>query len=256
MWLTHKDHFALKVKTTPIIQGVVLIFTCLCLTLTGNAQYSLGIQAGLSRNYFATDISRLSYTSNLPGNGFTIGVQGGYSFNKYFSIKIIPAWQQKNYSFERTGIYAGIHSAFQNNYLQLPVMASFGYGNTRIKGFVNGGPYIAWWISGRTKGRIPDIFSATDSLGPGGQSTEHLSLTSFDEKYRFDSRKDRRLEAGFATGIGISYSLNKAGYLTAEVSYFHSLTDQQKNYMSNQPGKFNQVIAFTIGYIRKFNTRK
>ena len=51
----------------------------------------------------------------------------------------------------RSGYVAGFHSEWSNNYLSLPIVAQFSFGGKRLRGFVNGGGYLGYWLSSYQK---------------------------------------------------------------------------------------------------------
>lgn len=69
---------------------------------------------------------------------------------------------------------------------------------------------------------------------------------AYNESHTFDERKDRRLELGWLTGLGISYQLARYT-LFIEGRYSQSFLDQQKNYMLNQIPRYNQTYMAQIG---------
>ena len=212
------------------------------------AQIAIGLSAGITNNYIKTNINSLSYTKNQSENGLIIGVPIQYTINTSFFFKTSFIFLQKNYAYIRTSSYTGIYTKFNNTYVQLPVMAGWVYGHKKIKGEVLAGAYGAYWLQARIKGKIPNIYSVTDSINSNGQTTETFGLSSFNKKYSFDAHKDKRFEFGLAAGLGCSYAINAGNYLTIEANYFHSLTDQQKNYMVTQQQRFNQTLTVCVGY--------
>ncbi len=230
------------------------IFIFITSVLT-NAQLSLGTEAGLAQNYLHTDINSLSYTNNAPRNGMIITLPVEYNLYNWLSIKTSITYIQKNHSFVRTGAYSGIYEIFMNAYLQLPLIISLKYGNGKINGFINTGMFTAYWVGARVKGKTPDIFNATDNINSNGQATETFPLVYFNEKHAFDNKRDRLYELGFTLGGGLCYSLSKKNSLQIEINYFRSLTDQQKSYLHNPGARFNQTMAFMLGYICNFRLK-
>ena len=228
----------------------------LVIALPANAQYAISFGAGVDKNQLHTDISGIPYTREQSEYGIILNISVSWQAKNWLFLKTGMSYLQKNYTYERTGPYRGMYITFINSYVQLPLMAGIEYGNRKIKGFLQTGIYGAYWIRGKMKGKIPDIYNITDTIDNTGQLVETFKLASFNEKYNFDSRKDRRFELGWTSGLDISYYLTQKSNLVLEVNYFRSLTDQQKNYMINQKARYNQTFTCTVGYIYHIKQQK
>jgi hypothetical protein len=232
-----------------------VLFATVVILTDAKGQIAIGLEAGISNNFLHTDISKLSYTNNQSENGFIITVLVQYVINNTLFLKTAFTLLQKNHSYIRTGPYTGVYTRFTNSYGQLPVMAGINFGNKKIKALLQAGVYGAYWLQGKMKGQIPNIYNVTDSISSNGQITENYALAGFNQRYAFDSRKDRRFECGVTGGLGLTYFLNTRNSVLIEANYSHSLTSQQKNYMMNQEKRLNKTLAITAGYLYRFNTR-
>lgn len=212
----------------------------------------LGLQAGASSNYLHTNISNRTSTTISSGTGYTIGLLVQQKVAKWLYVQASPNITSKNYSFDRIDSLAGIYTRYNNLYLQLPIVANIVYGK-RLKVFADAGIYVAYWLSGREKGKIPNILSVTNSINTGtGQTTESFQLIAFNEKYPFNLQRDNRLEFGWVAGSGLQYQFKNHHAVFVRCSYYQSLTDQQKKYMLNQIPQYNQTFVFSIGYLYPF----
>ncbi len=218
------------------------------------AQFSIGLQGGYDRNYLITNVSSLISTQNNPLGGFTVGVPVVYKIADWFAIKAAPGFMQKNYQTERTGFYQGIYQNNTNGYVQLPVMAQFSFGGDDIRGFVELGGYAGYWLSGNVQGRMPNILdqpaytNTTSNAQPNNVFDEYTQY-NYDEKYTFNTTKDKRLELGVVAGAGMSYQLNDSYQLFAEATMFNGLTNQQKNYEIGLVPRYNQTYIFSVGVL-------
>jgi len=131
-------------------------------------------------------------------------------------------------------------------------MISIQKGNKRMSYFISAGLYQAYWIEGKLKGSIPNIYSVSD-VNVNNQTSESFDLTGYDEKYVFNSQKDKRFEFGVAFNAGTNYFLSKSNFLSVEINLYNSLTDQQKNYMINQRPRLNRTVTFSVGCFHEFN---
>ena len=122
------------------------------ITIYVRAQWQVGLTGGYSVNTLSTD-THYAYNLNYESRGgLTIGVPVIYSFNDWFTLRADALFVQKNYKMHRSGYFAGFHSEWSNNYLSLPIVAQFSFGGKRLRGFVNGGGYLGYWLSSYQKG--------------------------------------------------------------------------------------------------------
>lgn len=215
--------------------------------LSVKGQLSIGFDAGYDRNFLRTDMSGRSYTHNTSKAGFIIGIPIQYRINRTIALLTEPSFAQKNSLVYRTGAFTGVYDAYVNTYWQLPLMIRCMLGRSRYKGFLDLGLYAAYWGWGREKGATPAVLNLSDSIGANGRVDEYFSLISYDRKRAFDSRKDRRLEAGWVAGGGLSYQLNKKYTLFIQARYTGSFTDQQKHYMILQVPRYNETWYISAG---------
>jgi opacity protein-like surface antigen len=219
------------------------------------AKFSVGLETGYTRNYLITNISSLPFTTYKPVGGFSIGVPLQYRVTEWFSLYSDPNMTKKNYEYARTDFFQGVHETYSNTYLQVPLTGRFLFGGQRLKGFVNGGFYGAYWAFANVKGTLPNPLNPTNGTAANPKSIfDELNPYSFDEKYSFNDTKDNRIEFGWILGAGISYQLTESVQLFLEGRNTQGLTDQQKQYMTNQIPKYNQTYGASIGFL--LNLRK
>lgn len=229
---------------------VSLFFTLIA--ADAKSQLLLGIGVGISNNYLNTNISNRKSSVIKSDVGYSINLPLHYQVVKWLTIETGPNFIQKNYTLARTDSLLGAYTRFKNTYIQLPLLMHVVYGN-RLKIFIKAGGYIAYWISGHLKGETPNIFSVI-STGYGSQ-VETFALSTFTEKYIFNSQRDNRIELGWIIGAGLQYKLTNKYSLFTEWSFNQSLTDQQKQYMYNQMPQYNQTSNFLIGGLYVLNRK-
>lgn len=219
-------------------------------TLTSHAQFSIGLEGGYNKNHIITNIGFRAFTKYEPLDGFNIGIPVKYDLNNWFAIQADPQYIQKSYKIVRSSYFEGINHTNKNSYIQLPLMAHFTFGSQKLKGFLNLGGYAGYWSSSRIKGTQIDTFAKVYELPDGAQTPSILDGEpgySYNEKFIFDSRRDRRIELGVLAGTGVSYQLKPRYELFAEGRYYRGLTDQQKNYMLNQIPRYNDTYVIQVG---------
>ena len=233
--------------------GILFLST---LSYKSNAQLYAGFGIGGNQNYLITNVSNLISTEYVPKAGLNIEVPVEYKVNDWFSLKATPGFIQKSYQMQRTDYYAGIYEETKNSYLQLPVSTQFSFGEKKLRGFLELGGYAAYWVSGHVKGATPNIFNAP-GYGTSYSSSVYQNIFDaynpyyYDEKYAFDSKKDRRMELGVLAGVGINYQLKPTCKLFAVYKYYDALTSKDKNYQSDQKTSYNETGAFTVGLLYK-----
>lgn len=207
---------------------------------TVSAQWKVGVQAGYTHNSLSTT-SGYAYDRNYGAlGGFTVGIPVQYEFVDWFALQADLSYTQKNYSLSRSGAYEALHSDTKNGFMQLPVYARFSFGGEKLRGFVNAGAYVGYWVSSKTKGAQGQYFY---EIIDGQDKAPY----PFDEKVPFDSRRDNRFDGGLMTGIGLQYQLTPCIQLLLEGRYYRGLSDLQKDYMLNRIHRYNDTFTVQFG---------
>lgn len=231
---------------------LAFIIALQCIMFSAKAQWSVGLQAGYTHNSLTTSSGYFYDRVYHAQGGFTVGVPVRYTFTDWFALGAEATFVQKGYDARRSGFYDVLHEDVSNNYLSVPLYARFSFGGTRLRGFVNAGGYLGGWLSSYRKGTNYENFSGSDSESPIGIEDIYTSIYHYDEKVKFDSRRDNRFEAGAMAGAGISYQLIANLEIFGECRYYHSLTDMQKDYMKKQVPRYNNTFAFQAGVMFYF----
>ena len=224
---------------------------CIAFVLFGfhaSAQLSVGIEGGYNKNYLITNNSNRAFTNYVPLNGFNVGIPVQYQLADWFALSATPTYIQKNYRQERSAFFAGVYQENTNSYLQLPVTGRVLFGGERLKGFIDGGVYGAYWMSSKIKGVNANILDLTGDENTSVSSIfDFQKAYSYNEKYSFDDKKDNRYEFGWTAGLGVGYDILEQFHVFAEGKIFYSFTDQQKNYMTNQVPRYNTTYGINLG---------
>ena len=234
----------------------ILITVVLLATMTvAKAQWQVGLTAGYSLNAMSTD-TRYAYDLNYESRGgVAIGIPVAYSFNDWFALRADAQFVQKNFKMHRSGVFEGFRYKQLNSYFSLPVVAQFSFGGKRLRGFVNGGGYLGYWLSAHRKGITCNI----DETGEdNGYYLNDKNIVAYSEKVDFDSRRDNRFDAGVTAGAGVEYRLTPLIGLTAEVRHYYGLTNMYKNTTVGDP-RYNTTWTFQAGcmiHLDKKNNKK
>lgn len=200
--------------------------------LAAQAQWRVGVTGGADYNVFSMDKQYLT-DYQIDGRwGATVGVSGQYDFNSWLGVRADLNWTQKNYRKHRA-ILSQMDYKYRNDYLQLPVMASFGFGGEKMRGFCNLGAYGGYWLNSHCEG--------TDYNNLG------IYTMAFSEKVEFDSDRDQRWDCGLLGGIGLEYRITPQWAAQAEVRYYYSTTSTTKQYMRVKDYRYNNTTAIQLG---------
>ena len=205
--------------------------------MTAQAQWRVGVVGGADYNVYRMDQQYMTDFKVDGRWGATLGVTGQYDVNEWLGVRAELDWTQKNYRRSRV-VYSDIDYKYTNNYLQLPLMASFSFGAERLRGFCNVGVYGGYWLSSHRKGTDINFF-------------DNDKVISFDEKVDFYDKRDQRWDCGLMGGVGIEYRLAEHWAAQAEARYYYSTTSATKQYMRIADYRYNSTTALqlAINYI-------
>ena len=84
----------------------------------------------------------------------------------WFGLRMDATFTQKNYRHTRADLKE-MDYHYRNDYLLVPVLASFRFGGARLKGFANAGVYGGWWLLSAQRGT--EYSSSSGKVFPGLQ---------------------------------------------------------------------------------------
>ena len=234
-----------------IMKKGLFIWTMFLLGLTSvKAQWQVGVTGGRSINTLSTH-THYAYDLNYDTSwGWAFGIPVTYSFNEWFALRADAMLVQKNYGMNRGGFFRGrgIGYDVRSEYFSLPVVTQFSFGGKRLRGFINGGGYVGYWLSShRTEG----VMTFMDWL-------QNVHRQVYSEKNDFDSRRDNRFDAGVTAGVGMEYILTPRIGITIEARQYYGLTNLYKNKIVGEP-RYNTTWTFQVGckyYFKENNNIK
>ena len=216
----------------------MMVAAAMMTTMAAEAQtetktpWRVGVTAGADYNVHSMDLQYMN-GFKLEGRwGTTIGVTGQYNFADWLGVRADLSWTQKNYRQYRVDL-SEVDYKYRNNYLMLPVMASFSFGGEQLHGFCNLGAYAGYWLDSRRKGT--DFQSFT------------YKTYSFNEKIELNSERDQRWDCGLVGGVGLEYQVCKHWAVQGEVRYYYSTTSTTKQYMRIKDYRYNNTLAIQLG---------
>ena len=204
----------------------------LCGSTTTFAQWRLGVTAGADYNTHSMDLQYMNDFRMEGRWGLTLGVTGQYDLTDWFGVRADLNWTQKNYHQYRV-VFDATNYKYRNNYLQLPVMASFSFGGQKLRGFCNLGGYAGYWLNSSRWGTDANSFTSRNY--------------EFSEKVTLNNDRDQRLDCGLVGGVGVEYRLCKHWALQGEVRYYYSLMSTRKQYQMTKDYRYNGTTAIQLG---------
>ena len=210
----------------------LITFIALVLPSLAFAQWRVGVNGGATYNHSTISKHYMTDYQWKDRWGVTLGVMGQYDVNDWLGVRAELDWTQKNYRLTRQ-IFSVLDYKYVNNYLQLPVMASFSFGGKQLRGFCNAGVYGGYWL---TSGREGTDFN---------NSSE--KVYEFSEDIKFNSERDQRFDFGFAGGIGLEYRFCQRWAAQVEMRYYYSTVSTQKDYMRLSDPRYNSTLGVQSG---------
>lgn len=206
-------------------------------TLTTSAQWRVGVTGGADYNVFSMDKQYMT-DYQIDGRwGATLGISGQYDINSWLGVRADVNWTQKNYRKHRV-VLDKVDYKYRNDYLQLPVMASFSVGGQKLRGFCNLGVYGGYWLNSHYEGSDYNLF--------GNYQYQ------FSKKVEFNSERDQRWDFGLLAGVGIEYHITSHWAAQAEVRYYYSTVSTTKQYMQKKDYRYNATTAIQLGAFYSF----
>ena len=210
----------------------LITFIALVLPSLAFAQWRVGVNGGATYNHSTISKHYMTDYQWKDRWGVTLGVMGQYDVNDWLGVRAELDWTQKNYRLTRQ-IFSNLDYKYVNNYLQLPVMASFSFGGKQLRGFCNAGVYGGYWL---TSGR-----EGTDFNNSSEKAYE------FSENIEFNDERDQRFDFGFVGGIGLEYRFCQRWAAQVEMRYYYSTVSTQKDYMRLSDPRYNSTLGVQAG---------
>ena len=205
-----------------LITAVILLLPC-----TLRAQWSVGL-LGV---HYMTDYRILGAA------GLNFGLTGQYDVTDWFGLRMDATFTQKNYRHTRADLKE-MDYRYRNDYLLVPVLASFRFGGARLKGFTNVGVYGGWWLLCAQRGTE--------------YSSSAVKVFEFSRKVDFNTEKDNRLDLGLAGGLGLEYGISRHWAVQLEARGYYSLASQVKQYMQVKDYRYDTTVVLQAACLYRF----
>jgi len=207
----------------------ILIVALAVTSVTASAQYgrhgssssfSLGAKTGLNFAWVTSETPE--GFKGVPATGLQLGAVANFGVNENFSIQPELLFSQKGYKIRDDGTTPDVSysSSLTKNYVEIPVLAkvTFGNDNSNARVFLNAGPYIGIWATGKMKSRY----------SYEGDSDTDIELINFhDYDYVEDGVALNRVDLGLSFGGGVAIAAGPGSFLL-DVRYNIGLSDQMR----------------------------
>ena len=204
---------------------------------TAQAQWRIGVTGGVAFNHPTIDKQYMTDLVYKDRSGVNFGLMGQYDFNDWLGVRAELDWTQKNYRQTRHVVDDQDYK-YTNNYLLMPVMASFGFGGEQLRGFCNVGVYGGYWLNSHRKG--------TDFNNVSEYTYD------FDEDVDFDNDRDQRWDCGFVGGLGLEYHFARHWGAQVEARYYYSTTSFRKEQPHLKDKRYHSTLGLQAGVMYYF----
>ena len=214
-----------------------IIFLALMLPSLAFAQWRVGANVGMSYNHPTIDKQYMTDLVYKDRSGVNFGLMGQYDFNDWLGVRAELDWTQKNYRQTRHVVDEQDYK-YTNNYLLMPVVASFGFGGEQLRGFCNVGVYGGYWLNSHRKG--------TDFNNVSEYTYD------FDEDVDFDNDRDQRWDCGLVGGLGLEYHFARHWGAQVEARYYYSTTSFRKEQPHLKDKRYHSTLGLQAGVMYYF----
>lgn len=170
--------------------------------------------------------------------GFNVGAIASIGINDRFSIQPELFFSQQGYRADADIVDLGVETTTVQtlNYINLPVLAKYTFGENNLRGYVNVGPYLGIMIGGRER---VDIDGREESV----------------ERIDFDlQNKLKRMDFGIALGGGALFRAGE-GELMLDLRYSAGLVPVSDEVIFSAGRDKNSVLGISVGYLFPLGTR-
>lgn len=212
------------------IKKTFYIFSFLFCSFSLFSQASFGLRAGLTfpNQEYEFGSTNVDYDAHM---GILLAAMLELSISEKFVIQPEPTFMQKGTKQDETFFGGTDESKVRLNYIDLPVLAKYKFGNEGVRAFVAAGPSLGYAIS--------------------GSSTINGEREKFEEE-EWEGFRRTNLGAVFAGGIGLG--MPSGGTVFLDLRYFFDLSDfvdedTDGNFFEGDVKGRNKGIALSIGYM-------
>ncbi len=203
-------------KVFSIFPYVILFIVLAGASSNVNAQTFIGLKAGgnATKISFDSEVYKKFYDTNFKP-GFTIGGVFFMENKEKYGLNVEFLYSVKGKSVDsHANDYMSNTATYQ--YLDFPILFRMKFNESRLKWFLQLGPEVSYWLSGRGKFKVyePDrdvitTYEYTVNFGEPISSSEYLNVEG----------EANRVQLGLAIGGGFTWKLERGNYLSLDLRY-------------------------------------
>lgn len=243
----------MKLRNRSILQIICLLVFFPMVSMAQVGEYRNDLAIGFNGGYMLSNVGFTPKVTQTFHGGLTGGLSFRYVCEKYFnSICSIYAelnyaqmgWKEDILDREDQPVIndeTQIKEEFSRtlNYVQLPIFARLGWGKEQrgVQFFFQAGPQVGYYLS--------------DKVTKNFDLNKRNSLKRANDEVHQDTMAvENKLDYGIAAGIGMEYSLPKAGHLMLDLRYYYGLGNIYKDTKRDYFGKSNNSsIILKLTYL-------
>ena len=180
------------------------------------AQVSIGLKAGVNyANITTPDISLVAIPSTSANQSFTFGAVAEIGIKNGFAIQPELNFTKKGFEVAQgipielgnINLPVGVKAITDLNYVEMPVLGKYNFGNGKIGGYVAAGPTMSYATSGRFRTVANFI----------------IDVNIIDQKFDLDALNLTRFDIGGTIGAGGTVNLG-GSKLFVDARFTHGFT--------------------------------
>jgi hypothetical protein len=220
----------------------LIILSILGFSLSSNAQWHIGANAGLSSNNVTVSGLPELVPNAKAMMGYKVGLNAEYDINQTFSLLSGMDYTQRGFVVQEgmnvnilgIDVPIGVKVETRVQFIEMPILGKFKFGEDNLKAYVLAGPSISYATTGQIKTKASLLFD--------------INVMTTDINLGADAYNRKNIGAVIGAGIEIP---NDSGKFFADVRYNHSLTN-----MLNDPVIDVKLkpygVSLGIGYAMAF----
>lgn len=221
------------------IQNVLTIVAVLFSATFSFAQVSIGAKAGVYTSFIDVTEAAEGLTQNVEGlTTPTFGLVAEIGINENFAFQPELLYTTKGFKVnEGTNVNlggfpipAGVTASTKINYLELPLLAKYKFGNEGLKFNITAGPVLSYAANGQLVTRANLL----------------VDISPIKTDIDLDALNYERLEVSASIGAGMTYETSN-GEFFADARYIHGFSDLYNAPVVDLNLK-NRGIGVTVGY--------
>lgn len=221
------------------IQQVLTIAALLLSTTYSFAQVSVGAKAGIYTSFIDVTDAAEGLTQNVEGlTTATFGIVSEIGLGENFAFQPELLYTTKGFKVSEGlninlggfPIPAGVTASTKINYLELPLLAKYKFGNEGLRFNITAGPVVSYAMNGQLDTRANLL----------------LDINPIKTNIDLDALNYERLEVSASIGVGMEYETG-GGAFFADARYVHGFSDLYNAPVVDLNLK-NRGIGVTVGY--------